>query len=150
MAQRHCPRCRHRTIRGVEPSKSRSRGSSRTCPLGTVKSQYVYAAGTVTSANDVLKAAEKAIVHEFAVGDLDAEECIQEARKRVDKGYPIRVYSCSNGAYCTTSSWAPWQIFRHAVRMSCCPPALESVEEIVATAYHDLKHLGKPGCGCFA
>ena len=87
----------------------------------TVKNQYVYAAGTVTSANDVLKAAEKVIGHEFAVGDHDVEECIQEARKRVDKGYPIRVYFCSNGAYCTMSSWAPWHLFRHAMRMSCCP-----------------------------
>ena len=104
----------------------------------------------MTSANEVLKAAEKVIGHEFAVGDHDVEECIQEARKRVDKGYPDTgifllersvLYDEQLGAM------APFQTRSANELLSLAP---ESVEEIVATAYHDLKYLGKPGCGCSA
>lgn len=116
----------------------------------TVKNQYIYAAGTVTSANEVLKAAENVTGHEFAVGNHDVEECIQEGRKRIQRGYPDTgifllersvLYDKQLGAV------APFQTRSANELLSLAP---ESVEDIVATAYHDLKHLGKPGCGCSA
>ncbi|KAL6158164.1 hypothetical protein ACJBU6_03965 [Exserohilum turcicum] len=53
-----------------------------------IKNQYIYAAGAVTSANEVVKAVEKATGKDFTVGNYHVEECIEEGRKRIQRGYP--------------------------------------------------------------
>ncbi|KAF1935590.1 isoflavone reductase family protein [Clathrospora elynae] len=113
-----------------------------------VKNQYIYAAGVITSANEVLKSAEKATGREFSVGNYDIEECISEGQKRIEKGYP------DSGMFLLERSIlydeqldasAPFKS-QSANTLLKLPP--ESVETIVKLANHDLKHRGKPGCGC--
>ncbi|KAL1653921.1 hypothetical protein SLS61_003322 [Didymella pomorum] len=53
-----------------------------------VANQYIYAAGVLTSANEVLRSAEKATQREFTVGNYDVEECIKEGQARIERGYP--------------------------------------------------------------
>ena len=53
-----------------------------------VKNQYIYAAGVLTSANAILRSAEKATQQEFMVGNYDVEDCIKEGEARIQRGYP--------------------------------------------------------------
>lgn len=114
------------------------------------KNQYIYASGVITSANEILRSAEKVTGREFTVGNYDVEECIREGEARIEKGYP------DSGMFLLERSVlyderldasSPFKL-KSANKTLHLPPEL--VEDIVGRAYHDLKHHGKPGCGCSA
>ncbi|KAF9690987.1 hypothetical protein EKO04_010940 [Ascochyta lentis] len=113
-----------------------------------VKNQYIYAAGVLTSANEILRSAEKATHREFTVGNYDVEDCIREGEARIQRGFPDSgmfllersiLYDEQLGAA------EPFELYSSNELLQLVP---ESVETIVVNAYHDLKHHGKPGCGC--
>jgi hypothetical protein len=113
-----------------------------------VKNQYIYAAGIITTANEVLRCVEETTGREFTVGYSDVEESVIEGEKRIDRGYP------DSGMFLLERS------ILYDERLNASTPfasqsgnkllklSPESVEAIVGKAYHDLKHHGKPGCGC--
>lgn len=113
-----------------------------------VKNTYIYAAGAMTSANEILRSAEKVTGHEWTVGNYDVKECIREGEARIQRGFP------DSGMFLLERSVlydeqldasGPFTLSR-ANQMLDLPT--ESVQVIVKTAYHDLKHHGRPGCGC--
>ncbi|KAF1843164.1 isoflavone reductase family protein [Cucurbitaria berberidis CBS 394.84] len=113
-----------------------------------VKNQYIYAAGVVTSAIEVLRSAEKATSQEWTVGNYDVEECITEGQLRLKRGY------LASGMFLLERSVlydeemdasAPFRLHNANEVLQLQP---ESVNTIVVMAYHDLTHRGKPGCGC--
>ncbi|KAI8936671.1 hypothetical protein NX059_007068 [Plenodomus lindquistii] len=115
-----------------------------------VKNQYLYTCGTITSANEILRSAEKVTRREWTVGNYDVEECIREGEARIAKGYP------DSGMFLLDRSILYDELldasgpFRSRSANEVLHLSMESVEEIVQIAYHDLKHHGKPGCGCSA
>ncbi|OAL43530.1 isoflavone reductase family protein [Pyrenochaeta sp. DS3sAY3a] len=113
-----------------------------------VKNQYIYSAGMLTSANEVLRSAEKITGQRWTVGNYDVEECIREGEARIQRGFP------DSGMFLLERSIlydeqldasAPFRL-RSANNILQLEP--EVVEAVVVKAYHDLKHHGKPGCGC--
>ncbi|KAL1797211.1 hypothetical protein ACET3X_003817 [Alternaria dauci] len=113
-----------------------------------VKNQYIYAAGMITSANEVLRSAEKVTGRKFTVGNYDVEECILEGQKRIEKGYPDSgMFLLERSVLYDETLEAP-KPFRDWNANGILGLTAESVETIVNTAYHDFKHHGKPGCGC--
>ncbi|RMZ69865.1 hypothetical protein GMOD_00008797 [Pyrenophora seminiperda CCB06] len=115
-----------------------------------IKNQYIYAAGVITSANEVLISAEKATGRSFTVGNYNVEESILEGQKRIEQGY------LDSGIFLLERSIlydeeidgsAPFRT-RNMNKNLGLPS--ESVETIVEKAYHDLKHRGKSGCTCSA
>lgn len=113
-----------------------------------VKNQYIYAAGLLTSANEVLRSAEKATRREFTVGNYNVEDCIREGETRIERGYP------DSGMFLLERSILydeelkaaePFELHSSNQLLELAP---ESVETVVANAYHDFEHHGKPGCGC--
>ncbi|CAN9276073.1 unnamed protein product [Alternaria alternata] len=113
-----------------------------------IKNQYIYAAGMITSANEVLRSAEKATGHEFTVGNYDVEECIVEGQKRIEKGFPDSGMFLLERSVLYDKTLEASKPFKDRSANSIMGLTPESVEVVVSTAYHDFKHHGKPGCGC--
>lgn len=113
-----------------------------------VKNQYIYAAGVLTSANEVLRSAEKVTQREFSVGNYDVEDCIKEGEARIDRGYPDSGMFLLERSVLYDEELNAIEPFRSRSSNEILQLRPESVETIVANAYHDLKHHGKPGCGC--
>lgn len=113
-----------------------------------VKNQYIYAAGVLTSANEVLRSAEKAIQREFTVGNYDVEDCIKEGEARIQRGYPDSGMFLLERSILYDEELGAAEPFETRSSNKVLQLSSESVEAIVANAYHDLKHHGKPGCGC--
>jgi hypothetical protein len=112
-----------------------------------VKNQYIYAAGVLTSANEVLRSAEKATQREFTVGNYDAEDCIKEGEARIQRGYPDSgMFLLERSVLYDEELGAAEPFKTRSSNILQLEP--EEVETIVKNAYHDLKHYGKPGCGC--
>jgi hypothetical protein len=113
-----------------------------------VANQYIYAAGVLTSANEVLRSAEKATQREFTVGNYDIEECIKEGQARIQRGYPDSGMFLLERSILYDEELNASEPFRTSIVNRSLQLESEAVEDIVASAYHDLKHHGKPGCGC--
>jgi hypothetical protein len=113
-----------------------------------VKNQYLYAASVVTTANEVLKYVEETTKREYTVGYSDVEECIEEAEKRIQRGFPdsgMFLFERSILYDVRLDASAPFAS-QSANKLLQLPP--ESVETIIKKAHHELKHHGKPGCAC--
>lgn len=113
-----------------------------------VKNQYIYAAGVLTSAHEILRSAEKATQREFTVGNYDVEDCIREGQARIERGYPDSGMFLLERSVLYDEQLDAAKPFSLRSSNELLQLGPESVETIVANAYHDLKHHGKPGCGC--
>lgn len=113
-----------------------------------VRNQYIYAAGIVTSANEVLRSAEKATGREWTVGNYDVEDCIREGTTRIERGFPDAGMCLLERSILYDEDLDATAPFRHKSSNRILGLAPELVENIVQKAYHDFKHYGKPGCGC--
>lgn len=113
-----------------------------------VANQYIYAAGVLTSANEVLRSAEKATQREFTVGNYDVEDCIKEGEARIERGYPDTGMFLLERSILYDEELDAAEPFRSRSSNRLLQLEPESIEAVVANAYHDLRHHGKPGCGC--
>ncbi|KAJ4361850.1 hypothetical protein N0V83_010791 [Neocucurbitaria cava] len=113
-----------------------------------VKNRYIYAAGAITSANEVLRSAEKATGRQWTVGNYDVEECIREGETRIDRGYPDSGMFLLERSVLYDEQLDASASFRNHNANEMLQLQPEPIEDIVKKAYHDLKHHGKPGCGC--
>jgi hypothetical protein len=114
----------------------------------SVKSNYLYAAGVITSANEVLRCAEKVTDREWTVGSYDVEDSVSEGQKRIERGFPDAGMALLERSILydeRLNASAPFETQSSNDLLELSP---ESVEDMVGTAYHDLQHYGKPGCGC--
>ncbi|KAI4906012.1 hypothetical protein J4E90_010971 [Alternaria incomplexa] len=115
-----------------------------------VRNQYIYAAGVITSANEVLRSTEKTTGREFTVGNHDVQECVAEGEKRIEKGFPDSGMFLLERSVLYDEQLDASRPFRNRNSNYVLGLKSESVETIVRTAYDDFKHYGKPGCGCSA
>jgi hypothetical protein len=53
-----------------------------------IDSHYVYAAGVITSANEILRACERVTGREWTVGNHDVEDSVREGISRIERGFP--------------------------------------------------------------
>ncbi|KAH7392142.1 hypothetical protein DE146DRAFT_634315 [Phaeosphaeria sp. MPI-PUGE-AT-0046c] len=113
-----------------------------------IKCHYIYAAGVVTSANEVLVAAEHATDRKWTVGNYDVQDSIKEGMARIERGFPDAGMALLERSILydeRLNASAPFKATNANGLLNCTP---EFVDTIVETAYHDLTHHGKPGCGC--
>lgn len=113
-----------------------------------VANQYIYAAGVLTSANEVLRSAERATQREFTVGNYDVEECVKEGEARIERGYPDSGMFLLERSILYDEELDAAEPFKSRSSNKLLQLEPESIEAMVANAYHDLRHHGKPGCGC--
>lgn len=53
-----------------------------------VQNQYLYVAGILTTANEVVKALEQVTGKRFEIGRANVEECVHEAERRLKQSFP--------------------------------------------------------------
>jgi hypothetical protein len=114
----------------------------------SVESNYIYAAGLITSANEVLRAAERATGREWTTGNYDVEDSVNEGQKRIERGFPDAGMALLERSILYDKQLNASAAFKTQSSNDVLELSPESVEEIVDKAYHDLQHYGKPGCGC--
>ena len=113
-----------------------------------VKNQYTYAAGVLTSTNEILRSVERATRRAFTVGNYNTEECIKEGEARIQHGY------LDSGMFLLERSILYDQELGAAASFELCSSNKflqlkpELIEVIVANAYHELKRPGTSGCSC--
>ncbi|KAF2032410.1 isoflavone reductase family protein [Setomelanomma holmii] len=115
-----------------------------------VKNQYIYAAGVITSANEVLRSSEKATGHEWTVGNHDVEDSVREGQARIERGFPDAGMALLERSVLYDEELDASTPFKSRSANATLQLQPESVKGIVTKAYHDLQHHGKPGCGCSA
>lgn len=113
-----------------------------------IKSDYIYAAGVVTSANEVLRCAEQATGQEWTVGNHDVEDSVREGESRIERGFPDAGMALLERSVLYDERLDAVAPFKMNSASELLALKVESVAEIVTKAYHDLQHYGKPGCGC--
>ena len=113
-----------------------------------IKSDYIYAAGVVTSANEVLSCAEQATGQEWTVGNHDVEDSVREGESRIERGFPDAGMALLERSVLYDERLDAVAPFKMNSASELLALKVESVAEIVTKAYHDLQHYGKPGCGC--
>jgi hypothetical protein len=113
-----------------------------------IESHYIYAAGVVTSANEILRCAEKATGREWTVGNYDVEDSVREGKARIERGFPDAGMALLERSVLYDKELDASAPFRSQNSNQLLQLRPESIEAIVDKAYHDLQHYGKPGCGC--
>jgi hypothetical protein len=113
-----------------------------------INSHYIYAAGVVTSANEVLRCAEQATGHEFTVGNHDVEDSVREGQNRIERGFPDAGMALLERSILYDEQLDAVAPFKAHSANDLLGLSKESVKDVVGKAYHDLQHYGKPGCGC--
>lgn len=114
-----------------------------------VKDQYIYASGMTVSANQVVAALEKETGKTFEVGRQDVEQCVREAERRFEQGYPdAGMFLMERSVLYDTSLDAAGAFERQDAKARLGLEG-EKLESIIHGVLHDEKHHGgKPGCGC--
>ncbi|KAK5169132.1 uncharacterized protein LTR77_006441 [Saxophila tyrrhenica] len=114
-----------------------------------VKNQYLYASGLPTSGNEVVSALEKETGKTFTVGRADVEECIHEAERRLQQGFPDAGMFLMERSVLYDESLDAVRAFEEADAKEKLGLEAESLHDIVHGVLHDEReHGGKPGCGC--
>jgi hypothetical protein len=113
-----------------------------------IHSNYVYAAGVITTANEVLRYAEKVTDREWTVGNYDVEDSVSEGQKRIERGFPDAGMALLERSILYDEGLNASAPFKTQSSNELLRLPQESVEDIVGSAYHNLQHNGKPGCGC--
>lgn len=113
-----------------------------------IKNQYLYSAGTLTSAREVLACLDIISGFDYSVDYSDVSDCLREGKKRIERGYPDSgMFLLEKSILCDESLKAT-EAFQKNSANRLLQLELETVDSIVRTAYHEFNHRGNPGCGC--
>ncbi|KAF2772461.1 hypothetical protein EJ03DRAFT_266333, partial [Teratosphaeria nubilosa] len=113
-----------------------------------VANQSVYAAGTVTSANEILRSLE-ALTGSWDVGRGDVDECLREAERGIDRGFPdASMFLMERTVLYDESLGAVEPFCKRDAKKHLGLGDGENVFDVVKQALHQHKHHGKEGCGC--
>jgi hypothetical protein len=113
-----------------------------------IKSHYIYAAGVVTSAHEILRCAENATGREWTAGNYDIEDSVKEGTVRIQRGFPDAGMALLERSVLYDKELDASAPFQSASSNRLLRLQTESVQDIVDKAYHDLQHYGRPGCAC--
>ncbi|GME25213.1 hypothetical protein GTA08_BOTSDO03473 [Neofusicoccum parvum] len=114
----------------------------------SVRNEYLYAAGCITTADEIVKCLQKSTGKEWSVGLVETEECVKEAEKRLARGYPDAGMLLMERSVLYDRSLEAVDSFKMKSANEILGLQQEKVEEIVKSAVHDFEHHGKAECGC--
>ncbi|EME81292.1 uncharacterized protein MYCFIDRAFT_140194, partial [Pseudocercospora fijiensis CIRAD86] len=113
-----------------------------------IKNQYIFASGLIVSANEVLDALQHHTGQSWGRGEVEIEEAVREAHRRMDRGFPdAAMFLMEKIVLCDESMNAvkPFLEQDSKTKLDLEP---ESLDELVKNSLHEFEHRGKGGCGC--
>lgn len=113
-----------------------------------VKNHYIYAAGVITSANDVVKGLEEKTGQTWENGYVDAEETVHEAERRIDRGFPDAGMFLMERSVLYDERLRAVKPFVDDDAKGKLGLTGERLENITEHVVHEYKHHGKADCGC--
>lgn len=116
---------------------------------GDVENQYLYVAGMVTSADEVIDSLQRATGHNFEVGRADVEDCVREAERRIERGFPDAGMFLMERSVLYDESLAAVKPFMEQDANGRLGLDGEHLDDLIAHVTHDHEHhSGKVNCGC--
>lgn len=113
-----------------------------------VQNQYLYAAGTITTANGIVASFEKVTGKKFEVSRGDVGECVDEARKRIERGFPDAGMFLMARSVMYDESIRAVESFERDDGKGRLGLEEESEEDIVRRIAHEIEHHAVGSCGC--
>ncbi|EKG17098.1 hypothetical protein MPH_05670 [Macrophomina phaseolina MS6] len=114
----------------------------------SVRNRYLYAAGCVTTADEVIECLQKSTGKEWAVGHIDVEDCVKEAERRLDRGFPDAGMLLMERSVLYDATLDAVEAFKTRKANDMLGAGDEKVEDIVDAAFHEFQQHGKADCGC--
>lgn len=113
------------------------------------KNQYLYAAGVVVSADEIVRALEQQTGKEFEVGRAYPDECVREAQRRIVRGFPDAGMFLFERSVLYDESLGAVKAFEAYDAKIKLALSGERLEDIIGSVLHEIEHHGgKADCGC--
>ncbi|KAF2125649.1 isoflavone reductase family protein [Dothidotthia symphoricarpi CBS 119687] len=112
-----------------------------------VRNSYIYAAGVLTCAEEVLGAVERVTGREWTVGRYGVEECVREGGERIKRGFLDSGVELLERSLLYDGGVGGVEPFRTRGAREILGLEGETVQGVVEAAYHAFKHRAE-GCGC--
>ncbi|KAF2139648.1 uncharacterized protein K452DRAFT_328076 [Aplosporella prunicola CBS 121167] len=113
-----------------------------------VKNRYLYAAGCITTANQVIEVLRKDTDQDWEVGYNDTAECVDEATKRMEKGFPDAGMFLMERSILYDEALGAVEPFKMDSANTLLGLEEEKPEAIIGAAIHGFAHQGAAECGC--
>ncbi|EON69313.1 hypothetical protein W97_08573 [Coniosporium apollinis CBS 100218] len=113
-----------------------------------VKNQYLYAAGCITTADEILGCLEKAMGKRWTVGHVETEQCVREGEQRIRSGFPDAGMFLIERSVLYDEELGAVKAFEEKDAKSALDLKAEDLDHLVSHAVHDFEHHGKADCGC--
>lgn len=113
-----------------------------------MRNQYIYACGLVTSANEVLNALERSTGKEWEAGRGEVGDCVREAERRIDRGFPDAGMFLMERSVLYDESLGAVGPFKDQDAKTKLGLSGEKLDDVVRAAVHRHSHAGDGGCGC--
>ena len=114
-----------------------------------VKNQYLYVAGVTTSANEVIDQLEKITSKSFVAGRAEVEECVREAERRLEQGFPDAGMFLMERSVPYDQKIDAVRSFEESDAVSKLGLEKERIADTIKGVVHNQQHHGgAPGCGC--
>jgi hypothetical protein len=112
----------------------------------TVKNSYIYAAGCITSAQQIIDLLEQEMGVKFAVGQADTGDLEREAERMVKGGWPDAGWGLLERIMLLDEDAG--KAFRGKGGCEALGFESERAEDVIAGAVHEWMHTEKGDCGC--
>lgn len=113
-----------------------------------VKNRFVYAAGALTSGNELVVSLEKMTKSKWTIGYSGVDECVREGESRIERGFPDSGMFLLQRSVLYDKSLRATDPFRRQTANGLLGLEPQTVDKIVSQAYHEFERRGKPSCGC--
>ncbi|KAK5152462.1 hypothetical protein LTS14_008409 [Recurvomyces mirabilis] len=113
-----------------------------------VKNQYLHTASMSTTTNTVLAALEVVTGKQWEAGRSDVEDCVREAERRVERGWPDAGMFLMERSVLYDEGLDALKPFLDHDAKDMLKLRGEDVEGLVKEVVHQHKHYGKGDCGC--
>ncbi|KAF2637292.1 hypothetical protein P280DRAFT_114288 [Massarina eburnea CBS 473.64] len=113
-----------------------------------VKNQYVYAAGVITSGNEIATALEKNTKSKWCLDHSEVDDCVREGRSRIERGFLDSGMFLLERSVLYDEALHAAHPFQHRNVNDLLNLRPETIHDIVSRVVHDFDHHGKPSCGC--
>ncbi|KAF2680267.1 isoflavone reductase family protein [Lentithecium fluviatile CBS 122367] len=114
----------------------------------TIKNQYIYATGVITSGNELVASLERTTASKWSIGHSEVYECVREGESRVSRGFLDSGMFLLERSVLYDEALHATEPFKDRSANKDLNLEPETVDGIVSKAYHEFNHRGKLGCGC--